>query len=121
MKLKLDFRPDIAALMQAEVAAGQKAVSTAMRDAGTSPKSAWRGLTTVPIFLLVPQVKLRKRLNLARDVEKAVDGVGADRGEVGGREGVTVLWTGFDNWHILPTHQGAHHDHPERRSDRHTV
>ena len=25
------------------------------------------GLTTVPIFLLVPQVKLRKRLDLARD------------------------------------------------------
>ncbi|MCW3784238.1 DUF6441 family protein [Defluviimonas salinarum] len=32
-----------------------------------------RGLTTVPIFLLVPQVKLRKRLDLARDAERAVD------------------------------------------------
>ena len=30
---------------------------------------------TVPIFLLVPQVKLRKRLDLARDAERAVDGV----------------------------------------------
>jgi hypothetical protein len=31
-----------------------------------------RGLTsTVPIFLLVPQVKLRKRLDLARDAERA--------------------------------------------------
>jgi hypothetical protein len=27
------------------------------------------------IFLLVPQVKLRKRLDLAGDVERAVDGV----------------------------------------------
>ncbi len=33
------------------------------------------GLTTVPIFLLVPQVKLRKRLDLARDAEQAIDGV----------------------------------------------
>lgn len=34
-----------------------------------------RGLATVPIFLLVPQVKLRKRLDLARDAERAIDGV----------------------------------------------
>ena len=32
-----------------------------------------RGVTTVPIFLLVPQVKLRKRLNLARDAARAQD------------------------------------------------
>jgi hypothetical protein len=30
-----------------------------------------RGLATVPIFLLVPQVKLRKRLDLARDANRA--------------------------------------------------
>ena len=30
-----------------------------------------RGVTTVPIFLLVPQVKLRKRLDLARDAARA--------------------------------------------------
>jgi hypothetical protein len=30
---------------------------------------------TAPIFLLVPQVKLPKRLDLARDAERAVDGV----------------------------------------------
>lgn len=29
-----------------------------------------RGLTTVPVFLLVPQVKLRKRLDLARDAAR---------------------------------------------------
>ena len=34
-----------------------------------------RGLTTVPIFLLVPQVKLPKRLDLARDAERAIDAV----------------------------------------------
>jgi hypothetical protein len=32
-----------------------------------------RGATTVPIFLLVPQVKLRKRLDLARDARAAQD------------------------------------------------
>ena len=34
-----------------------------------------RGLTTVPIFLLVPQVRLPKRLIRARDAERAVDSV----------------------------------------------
>lgn len=34
-----------------------------------------RGLVTAPIFLLVPQVKLRKRLDLARDAERAVAGL----------------------------------------------
>jgi hypothetical protein len=196
MKLKLEISPDLAALMQAEVRAGEKAVTTAMREAGTGLKTGWRGqitgaglgtrlgnsirlatypkggeslnaaalvwsnapvivwahdtgpliranggswlaiptpaagkstkggritpdewerrtglllrfvyrrrgpsllvaegrlnskgravasraktrrgLTTVPIFLLVPQVKLRKRLDLARDAERAIDGV----------------------------------------------
>jgi hypothetical protein len=196
MRLRIEINPDIAALMQAEIAAGEKAVSAAMREAGTGLKFAWRtqitgaglgirlgnsirlasfpkssdslnaaalvwsnapviisahdtgplirskngfwlaiptaaagksskggritpsewerrtglrlrfiyrrrgpsllvaegrlnskgravasksktgrGLATVPIFLLVPQVKLRKRLDLARDAERAVDGV----------------------------------------------
>lgn len=196
MRLRVTFNPDIAALMQAEIAAGEKAVSAAMREAGGSLKSAWRtqitgaglgkrlgnsirlatfprtssslnaaalvwskapviigahdtgplnrsrdgfwlaiptaaagkstrggritpgewerrtglrlrfiyrrrgpsllvvegrlkskgravanrsktgrGVATVPIFLLVPQVKLRKRLDLARDAERAVDSV----------------------------------------------
>jgi hypothetical protein len=44
------------------------------RAVGSRAKTG-RGLTTVPIFLLVPQVKLRKRLDLARDAERAVDGV----------------------------------------------
>ena len=32
-----------------------------------------RGQVTAPIFLLVPQVKLPKRLDLARDAERAHD------------------------------------------------
>jgi hypothetical protein len=34
-----------------------------------------RSLMTAPIFLLVPQVKLPKRLDLARDAERALDSV----------------------------------------------
>ncbi|MCB1339061.1 MAG: hypothetical protein KDK10_16945 [Maritimibacter sp.] len=42
MKLKLDIHPDIVAIMKAEVAAGERAVSAAMREAGTGLKTAWR-------------------------------------------------------------------------------
>jgi len=43
MKLTLDIRPDLVAMMAAEVAAGERAVSAAMREAGTDLKLAWRG------------------------------------------------------------------------------
>ena len=46
MKLKLTIDPDIVAMMQAEIAAGEKAVTAAMREAGTGLKSAWRGQIT---------------------------------------------------------------------------
>lgn len=46
MKLKLEISPDLVALMRAEIAAGEKAVSAAMRAAGTDLKSAWRGQIT---------------------------------------------------------------------------
>ena len=36
---------------------------------------AGRGKLTAPIFLLVPQVKLPKRLDLARDADRALDSV----------------------------------------------
>ena len=42
MKLKLDIDPDIVAMMAAEVAAGERAVTAAMREAGTELKTAWR-------------------------------------------------------------------------------
>ncbi len=46
MKLKLDIDPDIVAMMTAEVAAGEKAVTAAMRQAGTGLKTAWRAQIT---------------------------------------------------------------------------
>ncbi|MFN3280099.1 MAG: DUF6441 family protein [Tabrizicola sp.] len=42
MKLQLDIDPDIVAMMAAEVAAGERAVTAAMREAGTGLKTAWR-------------------------------------------------------------------------------
>ncbi|MDP7150022.1 MAG: DUF6441 family protein [Paracoccaceae bacterium] len=46
MKLQLDITPDIVAAMAAEVKAGEKAVTAAMREAGTGLKTAWRGQIT---------------------------------------------------------------------------
>ena len=46
MKLNISFTPDLVALMRAEVAAGQKAVSTTMTQAGASLKSSWRAQIT---------------------------------------------------------------------------
>jgi len=46
MKLKIDITPDIVATMQEEVLEGERAVSAAMRLAGTSLKSAWRAQIT---------------------------------------------------------------------------
>lgn len=46
MKLKLDITPDLAAAMSAEVTAGEKAVTAAMREAGTGLKTAWRAQIT---------------------------------------------------------------------------
>lgn len=46
MKLGLDISPDLVAVMAAEVKAGEKAVSAAMREAGSDLKSVWRGQIT---------------------------------------------------------------------------
>lgn len=46
MKLKLDINPDLAAMMAAEIKAGEKAVSAAMREAGSGLKSDWRDQIT---------------------------------------------------------------------------
>lgn len=46
MKLTLDIAPDIVAMMAAEVAAGERAITAAMREAGAGLKTAWRGQIT---------------------------------------------------------------------------
>jgi hypothetical protein len=40
-----------------------------------SKSKTGRGVVAAPIFLLVPQFKLPKRLDLARDAGRVVDGV----------------------------------------------
>ncbi len=46
------------------------------RELGVVSRSkTGRGRATVPIFLLVPQGRLRKRLDLAQDAERALDSV----------------------------------------------
>ncbi len=42
MKLGIDLSPDLVAVMGAEIKAGEKAVSAAMREAGSGLKNAWR-------------------------------------------------------------------------------
>lgn len=46
MKLGFAISPDLIAAMAAEIKAGEKAVSAAMREAGTDLKTAWRGQIT---------------------------------------------------------------------------
>nr|WP_168769553.1 hypothetical protein [Yoonia sediminilitoris] len=46
MKLKLNIDPDLVAMMAAEIKVGEKAVSVAMREAGTGLKSDWRAQIT---------------------------------------------------------------------------
>lgn len=46
MRVTLDIDPDVVAMMAAEVAAGERAVSAAIRDAGNGLKTAWRGQIT---------------------------------------------------------------------------
>lgn len=46
MKLGIDITPDLVAVMAAEINAGERAVTSAMREAGTSLKTSWRGQIT---------------------------------------------------------------------------
>jgi hypothetical protein len=46
MQLKLDITPDLAAIMAAEIKAGERAVSNAISEAGNSVNSAWRAQIT---------------------------------------------------------------------------
>ena len=46
MRLTLDIRPDLAALMAAEITAGERAVTAAVREAGIGLKLGWRGQIT---------------------------------------------------------------------------
>jgi len=65
LRLRFVYRRNGPSLLVAEGRLNTRGVGVASRS------KTGRGLTTVPIFLLVPQVKLRKRLDLERDAAKA--------------------------------------------------
>ena len=65
LRLRFVYRRNGPSLLVAEGRLNARGVGVASRS------KTGRGLTTVPIFLLVPQVKLRKRLDFARDAKEA--------------------------------------------------
>jgi len=69
LRLRFVYRRRGSSLLVAEGRLNTKGRAVASRS------KTGRGLATVPIFLLVPQVRLRKRLDLMRDAERAMDGV----------------------------------------------
>ncbi len=64
MRLRFVYRRRRPSLLVADGRLSSRGLGVASRS------KTGRGRATVPIFLLVPQVKLRKRLDLARDVER---------------------------------------------------
>ncbi|SEN76793.1 hypothetical protein SAMN04489859_101610 [Paracoccus alcaliphilus] len=69
LRLRFVYRRTGPSLLVAEGRLNTKGRAVASRS------KTGRGLTTVPIFLLVPQVRLPKRLDLARDAERMRDAV----------------------------------------------
>ena len=65
LRLRFVFRRSGPSLLVAEGRLNSRGLGVASRS------KTGRGQSTVPIFLLVPQVKLSKRLSLARDAERA--------------------------------------------------
>ena len=71
LRLRFVYRRRGPSLLMAEGRLNSKGRAVA------SKSKTGHGVTTVPIFLLVPQVKLRKQLDLARDAVRAVGGMPA--------------------------------------------
>ena len=65
IRLRCVYRPRGPSLLVAEGRLNSRGLAVGSRS------KTGRGATTVPIFLLVPQVKLRKRLDLIRDAKAA--------------------------------------------------
>ena len=69
MRLRFVYRRNGPSLLVAEGRLNTKGRAVASRS------KIGRGKVTAPIFLLVPQVKLPKRLDLSRDADRALDSV----------------------------------------------
>ena len=70
MRLRFVYRRNGPSLLVAE-----KARINTRGTAVASRSNTGRGQVSAPIFLLVPQVKLRKQLDLARDAERVARSV----------------------------------------------
>jgi len=70
MRLRFIYRRNGPSLLVAE-----KARINTRGTAVASRSKTGRGQVSAPIFILVPQVKLRKRLDLARDAERVAGAV----------------------------------------------
>ena len=70
MRLRFVYRRNGPSLLVAE-----KARINTRATAVASRLNTGRGQVSAPIFLLVPQVKLRKQLDLARDAERVARSV----------------------------------------------
>jgi hypothetical protein len=64
LRLRFIYRKQGPSLLVAEGRLNSRGIGVASRS------KTGRGLTSVPVFLLVPQVRLRKRLDLARDAAR---------------------------------------------------
>jgi len=69
LRLRFVYRQNGPSLLVAEGRLNARGRAVASRS------RTGRGVTTVPIFLLVPQVQLRKRLDLARDAVRAQEAI----------------------------------------------
>jgi len=69
MRLRFIYRRTGPSLLVADGRLNSRGLGVASRS------KTCRGRATVPIFVLVPQVKLRKRLDLARDAQKVAGSV----------------------------------------------
>ena len=69
MRLRFIYRRTGPSLLVADGRLNSRGLGVASRA------KSGRGRATVPIFILVPQVKLRKRLDLARDAERVAGSV----------------------------------------------
>ncbi len=69
LRLRFVYRRQGPSLLVAEGRLNTKGRAVASRS------KTGRGLVTAPIFLMVPKVKLPKRLYMARDADRALDGV----------------------------------------------
>lgn len=80
LRLRFVYRRLGPSLLIAEARVNTKGRAVASRS------KTGRGLASVPVFLLVPQVQLRKRMDLVRDAEQAVNDLPSR---------VVAAWDGF--------------------------